>query len=87
MNLIARPRPDQPVNSGPRMHEVFFRWVDAVTNRLNGAPEMPEHIVAELPPANGAKRLIFVTDMGGGAGPAYNDGTDWRRVIDGTVVS
>lgn len=31
--------------------------------------------------------FVFVTDETGGAIPAYSDGTDWRRVTDGTVVS
>lgn len=31
--------------------------------------------------------LIYVNDATGGAVPAYSDGTDWRRVTDGTIIN
>lgn len=43
--------------------------------------------VATLPAATGAKRMIYVSDETGGAVPAFNDGTNWRRVTDRAVVS
>ena len=52
-------------------------------------PKLPSHTVAGVPSAAtyGAGSMIFVSDELGGAVPAYSDGTDWRRVTDGAVVS
>jgi hypothetical protein len=32
-------------------------------------------------------KIIFVTDESGGSVPAFNDGTNWRRVTDRNIVS
>lgn len=42
--------------------------------------------VATLPAVT-AGRLIHVSDETGGAVAAYSDGTNWRRVSDGTIVA
>jgi hypothetical protein len=51
-------------------------------------PILPEHAVASLPSAatydNG---VIIVSDEVGGRTLATSDGTNWRRVSDGAVVS
>lgn len=47
---------------------------------------LPSYTVAGLPaPIAGGQ--VYVTNMSGGAGPAYADGTNWRRHSDGTIVS
>ncbi len=38
-------------------------------------------------PANGQKRLVFVSDESGGPTVAYNDGTNWKRVYDNANIS
>lgn len=48
---------------------------------------MRSYEVAGLPDPTGPKRWIFVSDESGGAVPAFNDGTDWRRCTDRAVVS
>jgi len=40
-----------------------------------------------LPSASPSGRMIFVTNASGGPVPAYSDGTNWRRVTDGTVIN
>jgi len=54
-------------------------------------PEIPEFTVATLPSATiistGFTGLICVTDESGGRTLATSDGTNWRRVADGAVVS
>ena len=48
---------------------------------------MPEVTVSTLPAATGPKRWVFVTDETGGAVPAFNDGANWRRATDRSVVA
>jgi hypothetical protein len=66
-------------------------WVEpfrlSIERAIRGAGEMPTHSVADLPPAAGARRIIFVADEAGGAVIAFNDGSHWRRVTDRAVVS
>jgi hypothetical protein len=52
-------------------------------------PKLPSYTVAGVPSAStyGAGSLIYVSNESGGAVPAYSDGTNWRRVTDGAVVS
>lgn len=87
MILVPQPRPDEILQEGGLLARVWFRWVLAVTARLNGPPQLPEYTVAGMPGAGGARKLIWVSDAGGGAIPAYSDGTNWRRITDGTVIS
>lgn len=47
---------------------------------------LPSHSVASLPLGTQGG-MIFVPDETGGPVPAYYDGTDWRRVTDGAIVS
>ena len=55
--------------------------------RAVNEPQIEEYIVAELPPASGRKRTVFVSNEAGGAVIAFNDGTHWRRVTDREIVS
>lgn len=56
----------------------------AVTRPVTLAP----YTVAGLPAATShAGAMVYVTDEAGGACPAWSDGTSWRRVSDGAVVS
>lgn len=53
-----------------------------------GNTQMPPFTVASLPSASTLDRaFIWVSDETGGPVPAYSDGTNWRRVSDGNVVS
>jgi hypothetical protein len=67
------------------------QWMHVVAQgieRLLGtAGNMPEHSKAQLPSPAGAKRWIYVTDEIGGAVPAFNDGSAWRRATDRAIVS
>jgi hypothetical protein len=48
---------------------------------------LDSYTLATLPAASGTKRMIYVSDETGGATPAFNDGTNWRRVTDRAIVS
>jgi hypothetical protein len=67
------------------------QWMHVVAQgieRLLGtAGNMPEHSKIALPSPAGAKRWIYVTDEIGGAVPAFNDGSAWRRATDRAVIS
>jgi hypothetical protein len=45
------------------------------------------YTVAALPAATTAGQMIYVSNMAGGAEPAFSDGTNWRRMSDRTVAS
>jgi hypothetical protein len=47
---------------------------------------LPSHSAASLPLGTQGG-MIFVPDETGGPVPAYYDGTNWRRVTDGAIVS
>lgn len=56
----------------------------------NGVMGAKEFTVGALPPAldiDGAYGIIIVADETGGRTLATSDGTDWRRVSDGAIVS
>ena len=58
---------------------------------LNGAdliPLVPEYTVAGVPSAASFdNHVIIVSDEAGGRTLATSDGTNWRRVSDGAVIS
>ena len=63
--------------------------IDANTYTASGTGAqfvLPSYVVAGLP-TGVTGGMIFVTDESGGPVPAYYDGSDWRRVTDGAVVS
>lgn len=50
--------------------------------------KLQTYTVATVPTASSyTQSMIWVSDETGGAVPAYSDGTNWRRVSDGSVVS
>lgn len=61
--------------------------VNAAGDGLEVAEPLQTYTVATVPAATGAKRLIYVSDETGGAVPAFNDGTNWRRVTDRAIVA
>lgn len=63
------------------------RAAGAINQLISREPTLKSYTVATLPTASGDFRLIYVSDETGGAVPAFNDGTDWRRVTDRAVVS
>lgn len=52
-----------------------------------GITQVASHVVASLPAATTAGRIIYVSNETGGAVLAFSDGTNWRRVTDRAVVS
>lgn len=66
--------------------QVFQTFFDDVERFLNSGQLVPLTI-ANLPLASNAGLMVFVTDESGGPVPAYSDGTNWRRVSDGAIVS
>lgn len=81
----------------------FARSTNRYSRFLNGAllqgwqsgysdfgvpPLLPTYTLAGLPAASSAPRgLAWCSNLTGGAGPVYSDGTNWRRFIDATVAS
>lgn len=71
----------------------FQLYLDDILQKLNqillgDAIIVPEYLVAGVPTAskwdNG---MIIVSDETGGRTLATSDGTNWRRVADGAVIS
>lgn len=47
-----------------------------------------QYTVAALPPASAnLAKFRYCTNMAGGAGPVYSNGTNWLRVADNTLVT
>lgn len=56
--------------------------------RFGNAPIFPEFTVATVPSASAFDNgVIIVSDETGGRALATSDGTNWRRVSDGAIVS
>jgi hypothetical protein len=51
------------------------------------AVEIEEYTVTTLPDPSQKTTIIYVRNEAGGAVPAFNDGTNWRRVTDRAIVS
>ena len=71
------------------MHVEWRAWAGALIQRLSLRKE-PERLVpfaqADLPAPIRAKfMLVYCTDLVTPQ-PVYSDGTNWRRVTDGTIV-
>jgi len=50
--------------------------------------KLKSYTVAGVPSAaTFVQCVIWVSNESGGAQPAYSDGTNWRRVTDGAIVS
>jgi len=70
-----------------RVLQPFMSEVQAAFTRQGVAHQMPTYTVSTLPDAALPCRWIYVSDETGGATPAFNDGSDWRRASDRAVVS
>ena len=79
-----------PVNTdAPTWAQDFARDVEqAIEQALRQPVALPSHTVATLPSAARWNNCsIIVSDETGGRTIATSDGTNWRRVSDGNVVS
>ena len=61
--------------------------IQSIDRAIRGNRHMRDFTVATLPTAAPPYHIIYVTDEAGGAVPAFNDGTNWRRVTDRAIVS
>lgn len=68
------------------VNPVLSEFQNAFT-RQGVAHQMPTYTVSTLPDVSLPSRWIYVSDETGGAVPAFNDGTNWRRATDRAVVS
>jgi hypothetical protein len=66
---------------------VWDAFFEKLAEAVNGLVSPKSYTIATLPNADPAGRMIFISDEMMGPGPAYSDGTDWRRFSDGAVVS
>lgn len=76
-----------PSVSGTGNLDPFAR---GIADAFSSTPhELPSSTVASLPSAATLGRLLLVTNSSGSptAIPCYSDGTDWRRVDTGAVVT
>ena len=75
----------------PATFKVLETFGPAVIRYIRGLIMEPvalsSYNVASLPPATQKGLLIYVNDDASGAAVAYADGTNWRRVDTGAVVS
>ena len=73
------------VDTGAAATVVEVNPDDVVANK---PLKLARYTVANLPaPASHDGTMVYVTDEAGGAVPAWSDGTAWRRMSDGAVVS
>lgn len=91
---IIRPFAGNDASGNWRAWQIWRQWFDHVHDRLRPGPfKIRAYNVAELPDANKwgdndtFSSIVYVIDEVGGPVLAYSDGTDWRRVGDGAVVS
>lgn len=72
------------------MYSHWDDWARALTKHIKAQSSdvrLLEVSKDRLPPAAPNRAvLLYITDATGGAVPAYSDGTNWRRVTDGTIV-
>lgn len=52
-----------------------------------GEFSLPSYAFLDLPATARTGSMVYVTNMTGGAEPAFFDGTNWRRCSDRTVAS
>lgn len=91
MSILTAPRPEERATDGAgRLSRILWDWVSRVTQVLGGKQplQLAAYTVAGLPDADKWGRcIVVVTNEAGGEIPAWSDGTSWRRVSDGAVVS
>lgn len=49
--------------------------------------KLPNYTVAGLPSPTALGLMIFVTNATGGSVPAFSDGTNWRSVVDRSIIT
>jgi hypothetical protein len=72
--------------------EVLFsvsddRTVDIDTAVIATSLVVPSYTVSTLPSVGPAGQVILVTNAPGGAVLAFSEGTNWRSVVDGNIIS
>lgn len=68
----------------------YMNWLGRTTCEWINYLDAPDvHTVATLPlnTDNPLGKTIYVSDESGGAVLAFNDGTNWRRITDRSIVS
>lgn len=92
-DITSKPDRGSKVVEGGQPSERLWLFFDDLVQKLNSfllgdAVLLPVYTVATAPDAtkwtNGA---IIVSDETGGRTIATSDGTDWRRVSDGAIIS
>lgn len=79
---IVEPQAGTPSRDGYKFFKELFDKANAVV------PTFPEYTVATVPDATvNDNGVIIVSNEAGGRTLATSDGTNWRRVSDGAVVS
>lgn len=77
-----------PPNASPEIASLLAEIERWVTDRDREPRALPVYTVATVPPAEDwTGCAIGVSDETGGYTVAQSDGTDWRRVSDGAVIS
>lgn len=77
-----------PANASPELAAFAEGLGRHLAERAKTPQYLPPFTVAGLPPAgNWLNHAVIVTNESGGRTIAASDGTDWRRVSDGAVVS
>lgn len=67
----------------------WFNWLGRYTANWIKYLDAPVVYTVATLPANTLPlgKIIYVSNESGGAVPAFNDGTNWRRVTDRAIVS
>ncbi len=67
----------------------WFNWLSRYTCNWIKYLDAPVTYTVNTLPSNNLPigKIIYVSDETGGAVPAFNDGTNWRRVTDRAIVS
>jgi hypothetical protein len=90
---LVRPSSKKMVGPDGRLALEWDAFFSALLNAVNSVSQgslvvTQVFTVATVPDAaEGAGRVIYVSDESGGAVLAFSDGTNWRRVTDRTIIS
>lgn len=63
----------------------FFDDIEIQFNK--GQVDLTTYTKTTLPPVLTTPGLIFVSDAAGGPVAAYSDGTNWRKVSNGDIIT
>ncbi len=70
-----------------RLREILQQLRSESPQKMNGVVYVDSFAIADLPTADKAGGVIYISDESGGAVLAFSDGTNWRRVTDRAVAS